>query len=493
MHSFSRNQPCPCGSGKKYKHCCASQTTQSPRSPNPAHLIDFAVSLHNQGRLKQAETQYRRILADQPDHADALHLLGLTRHQQGYSSEAAQLISSALAQQPHNPVYLNNLGEVCRKLGLYEKALDHFRQAILHNKDLPQAHLNLGRTLIDLNKPDAAIQHLRLTVKCFPNYLDAFTVFAEVLFKQKAHTEALAVIDLGLNSMPLEPVLLCLKGICLRADGQTDTALHHYKSAIASHPNVAELHHNLGLLLQQLGQHEEAAASYARELAIQPNPSTQHILDALRGVTTERAPANYVRETFDAYADNFDSHLIGKLHYHTPERLAELLNPEWQNFRVLDLGCGTGLMCPHLRNLARRLVGLDLSPRMIDKAQTLQCYDQLIVGDLIDWLNSSGEETFNLVVAADVLNYLGNLSPVLSSITHRLEPHGHILFSVESADQNCPQYHLDSTGRYRHNPEHICQLASLNGLRVIHRKSSVLRREKEIDVQGELFLLQKAS
>lgn len=490
MKTPTRNQPCHCGSGKKYKHCCAKAAPATPREATPATLLRNALELHNQGHLRRAEAMYRQILAVDPGHADALHLLGLTRHQQGHSLEACEFIERALRLQPVNPVYVNNLGEICRALGRFDEAVEHFTRALeLRQGNFPEAHRNLGRVLWESGLTERALTQLAETTRLYPGDADTFYTLAEIHARRQEHDAALAVLKQGLAHSPRHPSLLCLKGIVLRARGDLDGAVAHYQAALAVRPDVAELHHNLGLLYQQLGRNDEAARCFEQELSIQPNESARHLLDALRGIATSRAPARYVQETFDAYADQFDDHLVNSLSYRTPELLGDLLDPALHNLDILDLGCGTGLMGRVLRERKRRLVGIDLSPRMIEKARALGCYDNLAVGDLVEWLEQPAQASFDLAVAADVFNYLGDLSTVFERMGSVLAPDGRLLFSIESADASTPDFSLDATGRYRHRPEHIRTLAKLAHFIIEQQVAVTLRREKGMDVAGTLFLL----
>lgn len=463
----------------------------------PTHTLESglqeALGHHQQGRLKRAEALYRQSLRLWPNHADTLHLLGLVRHQLGHAAEGHALVTAALAQQPTNPVYLNNLGEICRALGKPREALSCFEQAIRHHPgQFTQALRNLGRARHESGDTAGAFALFEEMLEQHPEDASTCYALAELLIRQKCYDKALTILDRGIDHSSQHVGLLCLKGITLRANKQDDQALAHYSKALRDCPNQAELHHNLGLLYRQLGRTDEALACFEHELSLQPSESTRHLVAALKGMTTSRAPAAYVRETFDAYAEQFDTHLVDTLAYRTPELLASLLPDTNQHLSILDLGCGTGLMGAALHTRKKRLVGLDLSPRMIEKARTRALYDELIVTDLLDWLASEPLEKFDLVVAADVLNYIGDLNPLFSCVHKIMTPTGLLLFSIESADDNTTLYKLGTNGRYQHVPEQLAKLATGNRFRIVKQASTVLRKEMEQDVPGELFLLELA-
>lgn len=468
---------------------CRQNTPPPPWPASTATLLKEALQHHHSGRLGRAVAMYRQILTADPSHADATHLLGLCLHQQGRSLDAYELIKRALHAHPNNAIYLNNIGEVCRALGRLEEAIEYFTRALdLSQGEFREAHRNLGRAYLDAGHMDRAQVQLEETIRRYPDDPETYCALTDLHSRQKRYADALATLDAGLASVPMHPRLLCLKGIILRGGGDIKAAIAHYEDAVAHRPDVAELHHNQGLLYQQMGEIDQAIVSFERELSISPNETAHHLLAALRGHTTERAPARYIRETFDAYANQFDAHLVDKLEYRTPDLLAKLIAPELHDLDILDMGCGTGLMGVALRARKRRLVGLDLSPRMIDKARARMLYDDLIVGDLLDWLAKPRDPDFNLVVAADVFNYLGDLTLLFQRMANVLRPGGYLLFSIETARIDTGDYVLDATGRYQHRAGHIYTLATAANLVMEKQVDTSLRREKGVDVAGTLFL-----
>jgi predicted TPR repeat methyltransferase len=155
---------------------------------------------------------------------------------------------------------------------------------------------------------------------------------------------------------------------------------------------------------------------------------------------------------------------------------------------VLDLGCGTGLSGVALKPFARRLAGLDLAPRMLAEAQKRGLYDTLEQGDLLDWLPRR-RGGFDLIAAADVLNYLGDLAPALAAIALALTPGGLAAFSIERGE-GAP-FALGPGMRYRHDPAHVARLAADAGLAAVARQDAALREEKGAPVAGVLFLLRR--
>jgi predicted TPR repeat methyltransferase len=150
------------------------------------------------------------------------------------------------------------------------------------------------------------------------------------------------------------------------------------------------------------------------------DPIIGYHLDALQGRAPERAPDAYLKACFGAYAENFDRHIVEILDYQVPGMLPALLGHSSLAFdRILDLGCGTGLAAPYLLSLGGRLTGVDIAPRMLDKARERNAYGALIESEAIAYL-TSGIAPFDLIVALDVLIYFGDLGALFEAVASRL-------------------------------------------------------------------------
>jgi predicted TPR repeat methyltransferase len=206
----------------------------------------------------------------------------------------------------------------------------------------------------------------------------------------------------------------------------------------------------------------------------------------------EKADARYIAELFDEYANKFDDHLVVGLEYRTPGVLKSMVapllgNPEHQA-DVLDLGCGTGLCAPLFKPWSRSLTGVDLSRKMVAKAEELGLYDTLIIGDLLDALLADGSG-YDLILAADVFVYLGKLDEVIMSCTQSLRQNGILAFSVELLQEGNSDYILHEGGRYAHTRNYIEKLVDKSPLSIHTASETVLRKEKGEDVKGIIFIL----
>jgi predicted TPR repeat methyltransferase len=208
------------------------------------------------------------------------------------------------------------------------------------------------------------------------------------------------------------------------------------------------------------------------------------------GPIPAKPPDVYVRELFDSYAGRFDEHLGRQLQYRLPDVMATTLKDlfardlPWRS--LLDLGCGTGLVGVAVRGMTDRLTGVDLSPRMVEKARQKEVYDELHVADIVEFVGPLAE-AFDVVLAADVFIYLGDLEPVIRGVAAALGPRGVLAFSVEEGAAGS-SYSLQSSGRYAHSRTYVETLAAGAGLEELRVTRLDLRVEAGRAIPGLLFV-----
>ena len=153
----------------------------------------LAVQRHQDGRLREAESMYRQILSHQPEHADALEMLGVLAHQMGRSAEAVELIRRAIALNPHTADYYSNLGGILTTQGRLDDAIAAYRQALALRPDLAEAHNNLGVALKRAGQLDEAIASYRRAIALQPGDVRALNNLAGALKAAALLDEAVAV------------------------------------------------------------------------------------------------------------------------------------------------------------------------------------------------------------------------------------------------------------------------------------------------------------
>jgi predicted TPR repeat methyltransferase len=205
-----------------------------------------------------------------------------------------------------------------------------------------------------------------------------------------------------------------------------------------------------------------------------------------------RASDDYVRQEFDAFADRFDATLTNWLDYRAPQLVADAvraaLGPGAVTAATIDLGCGTGLAAPLLRPLTRRLEGVDLSPRMLDKARARGGYDALHEGEIGRFL-STRRGQYTLAVACDVFCYFGELAPAFAAVAAALKPGGIFAFTVE---RHAGEGHaLGPSGRYAHADSFVRAAGEAAGLVLAYAAEETLRSELHRPVIGGCYLFRR--
>jgi len=258
------------------------------------------------------------------------------------------------------------------------------------------------------------------------------------------------------------------------------------QKAVAADPADGDSWHAIGKIAQLLGRREEACAAYRCYLDGHPEDGeAAQILVALDNASPPpRASDQAVRRIYSRFAANYEARMRGELKYVGPERLwaeVESVIGERAGLRVLDLGCGSGLMGPCARARAAELVGIDLSPEMVELALARGLYDQLEVAEITAWLGGGGG-AFDLILCCDTLIYFGDLTPVMRDAASRLAPGGVFAVSMERGDN--PFRLSPETGRYSHHPDHLRAAAAAAGLAVAALAEDFLRLEYGQEVTG---------
>jgi len=381
-----------------------------------------ALAHHRGGRLDEAAALYRDVLDSEPAHFGALHLLGVIEAQRSRYAEAARLIEHAIRVDPNVAAAHANLGNARHALGAFDAALASFEQALALQPEHRFALMGHGKTCWSL--------------------------------------------------------------------GRLTDALASYDAALAIESGCPESLMNRGDILLALGRRTEGVASLRRAQVCGADAERIRFVLASIGVEAVPgvAPAGYVKDLFDNYADRFDSALVETLNYRTPELLVDLVRRSAPPapLDILDLGCGTGLCGPLLQPIAARLVGVDLSANMLDKARERSVYTELVCAELTGYLAACDAE-FDLVLAADVFVYLGDLAPVFAGVRRALRAGGTFAFSVEAAEDG--EIELAATRRYRHSRPYLERLAGEHCFAVDTIEASVLRHNQGSHVNGHLALL----
>jgi predicted TPR repeat methyltransferase len=351
---------------------------------------------------------------------------------------------------------------------LFEQALERLRaddlagagealeQVLAADPAHAGAHYQLGNVRRDLGDHAAAERH-----------------FSRALELAPAHAEAH-------NNL----------GVLQEVSGRAEQAVASYRRAVQAKPTLTQAYLNLGRLLMELRRRDEAAQCYRDGVASSDKPSIfVHLLAALDGRATAAAPADYVRATFDGFARDFDERLIGVFDYHVPEAIARAVRgvrpfPP-RSADVLDLGCGTGLSGAAVADISKRIVGVDVSGAMLQEARARGCYHELTEGEILGWMRAAAAAQFDLIIAADVLVYFGDLEPIFEQARRLLRPGGLFTFSIEVSRDG--DFRLQDSGRYAQSAAYVERLAREHGFTVAVRADQPIRKP----IVGLLYVLSR--
>ena len=307
------------------------------------------------------------------------------------------------------------------------------------------------------------------------------------------HAQVLAVLEREARARPRDARVQLAIGQTLQHLARPLDALLAYERALALDAQLGAAWTLRGHLLRQSGRLADASVCFNNAIACgEDAASHRYFLGALGlGALPESAPPEFVRGLFDEYAERFESDLVDTLRYRGHEQvcgpLATLHPAAFAS--ALDLGCGSGLAAPLLRPRVRRLAGIDLSPRMVERAAATRLYDELHVAELVSHLRATTAR-HDLVVACDVFIYLGNLAPVFAAVAPVLAQGGLFAFTVEAGDAEVG-YDLLPTLRYAHSEAYLRGLAQAHAFRVLRCERAPLREGRGAAITGLAMHLQR--
>jgi tetratricopeptide (TPR) repeat protein len=244
--------------------------------PRALEILQRGVQCHQTGLLAQAEDCYRQVLAVQPNHADALHLLGLLAHQGGRLDAAIELIRLALQQYDQNPVFCANLAVVLRDGGKVDEAVAEARKAVELQPEFADAYCVLGAALRDQGKLGESIAASRLAIRHNPQCADAYSNLGAALRDQGKLDEAISAFRQANQIAAHVPMFHFNLGAVLHERGHLDDAIAAYLKATQLKPDWAEVYSNLGAALREQGKLDEAVAACLDAIRLKQNLAAAH-------------------------------------------------------------------------------------------------------------------------------------------------------------------------------------------------------------------------
>jgi predicted TPR repeat methyltransferase len=285
----------------------------------------------------------------------------------------------------------------------------------------------------------------------------------------------------------------------LQLKGDLEAAADLLLQATELAPDFTSAWFTLGELRQQLGHRDEAIAAFRRACACDPKDRHGASLRLMRlGATALAAmPPAYVEVLFDQYAPRFEASLVDQLGYRGPALLFEAVlavralerSPGFFK-RAIDLGCGTGLAATAFAGEVDHFIGIDLSPRMIERARATGHYAELEVADMALGLHAQPDATADLVLAADAMVYVSDLAPLLAEIARVLAAGGVLAFTVET--HGGVGVAIGHGLRYAHAEAYVREHVAAAGLLLARCENLSARNEDHVPVPGLVVVATKA-
>jgi predicted TPR repeat methyltransferase len=439
--------------------------------PSPA-VADLAARLAaSEGNLPRALNELDEAVAQFPDDAGLRKLRSELRLRSDDATGALVDAAEAVVLDRSDPAAKAMLGVTLLEHGRMVEALACLAEAVAADPANPAFLRGLAAAQEIGGDADAALATLAQTIAAAPSWVEPRNAAILVGVRRRDFAEACRLAEEA------------------RRAGAADACTFGL----------------LGHALSSLERHAEASEAYADALKLGPDdPYVRHLV-AAAGIrpSAPRAPVEYVRTVFDGYAERFEPHLIslgyrvpGLIHAtlarHPAIAAGECVGP------ALDLGCGTGFVAVAISDLpVAPIVGVDVSPNMLQAAAAKQLYAELHEADLLNFL-SDDIRHWRLVVAADVLIYFGALKDVLTAVHRRLEPGGWFVVSLEELlpdhAGNLPgkgDWALHRQGRYTHSISYVTAAARDAGFAIRTLEPQTLRFEADAPVAGILAVLER--
>lgn len=478
---------------------------------SPQTLLVFAEQQMNAGQFQAALTTLESIATATFNTnltAGREFLRGRCLLELKEPAQALPLLARAVAGQKSNADFRIAYGAALHQTGDLPNAEKQYREAMRLVPTAENPPFNLARILVAKGDLEGAVRAYQLTIGRNPKFVLAHAALGDIYVLLGDFAKAQASLDKALQLDINCALAWNGKGKLAERAGAFVEAADFFSKAINADPEFAEVYFNAGRIDANLGKTDDAKRHFEKALALEPDNEKFRFLSnvffsqdhALTKDGEARVPDAFVRELFDQYATTFDKNLLSDLKYQTPTALRAALDPWFiakpvplKSLRAIDLGAGTGLMGSLLADHCRELIGVDLSPKMLEKAGG-RGYTKLVASEIGAFLRDSTNASADLIVSSDVFIYFGDLASTFNETARVLNSGGMFAFSLESldsiealSDSTTAHFMLMSSGRYAHRDSYIQELLLAAGFNLSSHQKSTIRTEAGRDVVGIIY------
>lgn len=450
------------------------------------HWFLLGTALGMSGNTPAAEQAFREALRLKPDHLQALANLGKALAEQDKFKEAVEVMRRVLVANPAHRQTQVGLITILTRLQNYEQAEECCNQLLTANQNDVEVLTLLGDILRQKGELDPALVLFEQALAADPEYVSAHMNKGLLQRSMGDNRAALESFARSCQLAPNNPAVWFIKAMTHIAINELELAAEDLEMAFKLNPTDINTGGQLASVYRHLRRIPESVEVSRRLLEIDPdNARASFYIEAFETQSSTKSVQRIPREVAEAtynQADvgkNFEASLKGGLEYKAPDVLNEAVRKvcgqQESSLDILEIGCGTGLCGSQFTDIARTLVGTDLSSRMLDVAREKKAYTSLYVADLVDVL-SNNPDSFDLVIAMDVLCYFGDLTEIFQKCFDTLRTGGVFAFSVEKPDDS-QLWLLHPYGHFVHSLRHLQQAASMAGFEEVFVREMVLRRE----------------
>ncbi len=488
---------------KEYEKALELYQLLSQGNPkNEKYLIACGNCYDGMGDKDKAIEYYTETLKLNKDSEPGLLNLSTIFYELKDFRQCANYAKKVLSVNANNISAWQNLANVGFCNADYETALFYYKKMYDYNNNSYIAMINLANTYYCMGKYVLALEFAKKSLKKHPSSIAAHMLAGNALSAMNKAEKAIVMYLRAYEQDKTRAEILNALSDAYRSLNDWENCLlfaWRYVKNSSSHPAAIQL--NFGYLLYEC--YSEKSPELAQKFATKwhkffpDDKIVQHMAMAiLNGTELQNSDATFIKATFNSFAKDFDQ-TLADLDYQAPNLIAETLNRHlktslFNKYHIADLGCGTGLCGVKIKKFAtfKGLIGIDLSEKMIEEAKKKKIYAQLICDDICHYLENTSY-FFNVMVAADVWTYFGDLTKAFVRVSRNLTPDGLFVFTFSENIFNKDDFFLTPSGRFVHSPSYIERALKSSGLRLISMERHILRNEAERPVYGYVVAAQK--
>ena len=412
----------------------------------------------------------------------------------GRLSEAASMLNELAQGDPSDArVYIAGW-MLASKAGNPAAALQSAQRAVSLSPMSGIAHYCLSEAQQGKGDVAAARASINQALMLAPTNLRFRELAVNLANAQADHAASEGHLRAAFAQSPDIPGIKSMIGNALRYQSKFDEAETWLSEALAINPDDVDALHGSAMVAYL--QDDRATAQHYLTAALKHRPTDAGYLylDAVfKGEAPSQPPEAMTRGLFDRYANRFDTHLVGALKYRVPQKVSAAILAQFpdRKLNILDLGCGTGLLGASLGRIDGFFVGVDLSMSMLEEATKHNIYSRLHQVNLLDALEATDANEYEVIVAADVFIYLGALDAAIANAFKVLRPGGSMFFSCEDTPDDGPDFVVRKSMRYAQSQKYVKRLLDATGFAVPSIEAIDVRMEQDEAITGFLVSVQK--